>query len=150
MTSISQKCQYALRAIFELAKRYGEGPIRIGEIAEAQAIPPRFLEVILVQLKQGKFVASRRGISGGYFLVRSPANLTIGEIVRFIEGPISPVECVSEKTGEQCPLYGDCAFWDVWESVRKAALDVYDSVTFQGLVDKDRRKREKYVASYSI
>jgi Rrf2 family cysteine metabolism transcriptional repressor len=81
---ISQKCQYALRAVFELAVRTKEGPIKVGVIAEAQAIPTRFLEVILNQLKRGGFVESRRGNAGGYALAKSPAELTMGDIIRFV------------------------------------------------------------------
>jgi len=90
---ISQKCQYALRAVFELARRPREAPVKVGDIAEAQAIPPRFLEIILNQLKRGGFVESRRGASGGYSLARSPDELTMGEIIRFVEGPFKPVSC---------------------------------------------------------
>ncbi len=89
--SVSQKCQYALRAVFELASRHGDAPTSIREIAQAQAIPPKFLELILVQLRKAGFVESRRGAHGGYFLAVGPAALTVGEIIRFIDGPIAPV-----------------------------------------------------------
>jgi Rrf2 family protein len=85
---ITQKCQYALRAVFALARREGRGPTKIAEIAREQAIPVRFLEVILGQLKQGGFVDSRRGADGGYFIVRSPREIAVGDIVRFIDGPL--------------------------------------------------------------
>ena len=148
---VSQKCQYALRALFELAKRNGEGPVKIAAIAKAQAIPPRFLEVILSQLKQGSFVESQRGSEGGYFLIRSPHDLTVGDVIRFVQGPVGPVGCVTETAKENsCPLYGDCAFLPMWEKVRNATLEVYDNTTFQGLVDEERRKAGKYVPSYSI
>ena len=80
---VSQKCQYAIRATFELARRNGRGPIKIGEIAEAQAIPVRFLEVILNQLRQGGFVQSRRG-AGGCYLVRQPEEIKVGEITSML------------------------------------------------------------------
>ena len=102
---ISQECQYAVRAVFELAKRQGTRAVKIGEIAEAQAIPTRFLENILNHLKGGGFVDSVRGRSGGYLLARSAKDLTVGEIVRFIEGPLSPVECAGGKKKGQCPMY---------------------------------------------
>ena len=102
---VSQKCQYALRAVFELAKRHGRGPVRIGDVAKAQAIPPRFLEVILNQLKQAGFVESRRGNEGGYLLARAPERLTVGEIVRFVEGPIRPVTCTPDSTETACSLH---------------------------------------------
>jgi Rrf2 family cysteine metabolism transcriptional repressor len=134
--SISPKCQYALRSVFELAKHHGKGPLKIADIARAQAIPTRFLEVILSQLKQAGFVESRRGSAGGYVLARPPAVLTVGEIIGFIEGPLSPVLCVAGSTGDQCPLHGDCAFLPMWERAREALSEVYDSTTFEDLVEE--------------
>ena len=148
--SVSQKCQYALRSVFELAKHHGEGSMKIADIATAQAIPTRFLEVILNQLKQGGFVESRRGSAGGYVLTRSPAALTVGEIIRFIEGPLSPVQCVTGNTGDRCPLRGDCAFLSMWERVEGALSGVYDSTTFENLVEEERQKRKEYTLDYSI
>jgi Rrf2 family protein len=92
-----QKSQYALRALFELSKLYNTGPIKISHIAEAQAIPLRFLEIILNQLKQAGFVGSVRGKEGGYYLARTPDTLSIGEVIRFIQGPMDPVDCVVGK-----------------------------------------------------
>lgn len=147
---VPQKCQYALRAIFELAKHKGQAPVKIADIAEAQAIPPRFLEVILSQLKQAGFVTSQRGKQGGYMLVRSPEQLTVGEVMRFIGGPIGPVGCVVEDSEQNCPLYGDCVFLPMWEKVGKAISDVYDTTTFRDLVDEERKRSEKYVPGYVI
>lgn len=147
---ISQKCQYALRAIFELAKRSGQGTAKIAEIAEAQAIPVRFLEVILSQLKQAGFVVSQRGSKGGYLLARSPNALTVGEVMRFIQGPVGPVECVAGGSKDRCPLYGDCAFLPMWERVRQAISDVYDNTTFQDLVNQEKQKAGRHVLCYSI
>ena len=147
---VSQKCQYALRAVFELAKRYGHDPVKIAEIAESQAIPPRFLEVILSQLKQSGFVVSQRGHKGGYRLVRVPSELTVGEVIGFIQGPVGPVDCVTGGSRDKCRLYGNCAFLSMWERVREAISDVYDNTTFQNLVDEEKQKDEKRAASYSI
>ncbi len=80
---ISQKTHYALRALVDLASRYGRGPQPLGEIAERQEIPTRFLEVIFSQLRQGGFVESRRGSRGGYQLAKTPEALTVGEVVSF-------------------------------------------------------------------
>lgn len=147
---VSQKCQYAVRATFELAKRYGQGPVRIADIAEAQAIPVRFLEVILNQLKQGGFVLSHRGSRGGYMLARPPAELAVGDVIRFIEGPLGPVVCAMGNSQADCRLYGGCVFLPMWERVRSAVSGVYDQTTFQSLVDSDARRTEEYVASYAI
>jgi len=146
---ISQKCQYALRAIFELSKHYGRQPVRTADVAEAQAIPARFLEVILSQLRRGGFVLSRRGNRGGFVLARNPAQLTVGEIIRFIEGPLGPVMCGRGEAHQDCPFFNRCVFLPMWEKVRKAISAVYDTTTFHDLVERARRK-EGYVPTYSI
>jgi len=146
---VTQKCQYALRAIFELAKRNGRGPVKIAEVAEAQDIPPRFLEVILSQLKQGGFVASQRGAEGGYMLLRQPDELSVGEVMRFMQGPIGPVECLLDGK-KNCALFGSCVFLPMWEKVTKAMTEVYDSTTFQDLVENERNHGVAAPASYSI
>ena len=145
---VSQKCQYALRAIFELARRNGRGPITIAHIAESQAIPARFLEQILSQLRQGGFVESRRGTSGGYLLSRVPADLSVGEVIRFIEGPLGPVQCTSGQT--ECPLNGGCVFLAMWEKAQEAVANVYDSTAFQDLVDQDMQMRGNEPLNYAI
>ena len=147
---LSQKCQYALRALFELAKRFRNGPVKVAVVADAQAIPPKFLEVILSQLKQGGFVDSRRGSDGGYILLRSPRQLTVGEVIRFIEGPIGPVECVVRSQETTCALRGKCVFQPLWARVQKALAGVYDETTFYDLVEEDARMRKQFVPSYAI
>ncbi len=138
---ISQKCQYGLRAIFELARRGGGGgePVSVAEIARVQAIPPRFLEIILGQLKQAGYVVSRRGARGGYLLARDPAEITVGEVIRAIQGEIGPVHCQVESSGWECPLSGNCIFFPMWERARAALSDVFDDTTFANLVRKEAR-----------
>jgi len=148
--NVSQRCQYALRALFELAKRQGQGPTTAAAIAQKQAIPPRFLELILGQLRRGEFVESRRGVRGGYVLATAPETLTIGTIIRFIDGPVAPVRCVAGHEGTDCPLYGSCAFIGLWSRARDAVAEVYDETTFQDLVDQEQADAEQYVASYCI
>ena len=134
---LSQKCQYALRAVFEIAKRSGEGPVKIETIAKAQAIPPRFLAAILNQLKQGGFVQSRRGSEGGYYLSRAADNLSVGEVIRFIEGSMAPVPCARNEDDGSCPLWGKCVFYSMWKEAQAAMEKVYDSTSFQDLIDRE-------------
>jgi len=148
---VSQKSQYALRAVFELAKLYDKGTVKIAQIAQAQSIPPRFLEVILSQLKQGGFVESRRGNEGGYMLIPEPAELTVGQVIEFIQGPVGPIDCMLENSKiPRCPQYGGCVFMDMWQQVRDAILSVYESITFADLVEQQKQMSQKYVASYCI
>jgi len=90
---ISQKSQYAVRALLELAKRQGSRPVKAAEIATAQWIPMRFLENILGQLRQAGLVESVRGKEGGYRLARPAEQVSVGEIIRLVQGPLSPVDC---------------------------------------------------------
>ena len=84
--SLSQKCQYAVRAVLELSKRHGRGAVPAGEIAVSQAIPRRFLEIILNEMKPAGLVDSRRGARGGYFLALPPERITVGRVIQVIEG----------------------------------------------------------------
>ncbi len=147
---LSQKTQYALRATFELARHYGEGPVKISLVAHEQGIPQRFLEVILHQLKP-EFVESRRGQEGGYYLTRDPKSLAVGEVLRFMQGPVGPVECTHDPAArEECPLHGDCAFLELWQRAERAVDEIYDKTTFYDLVERDRQRRRAHVPNFSI
>ena len=141
--AITQKCQYALRALFELARRDGQGPVKIGTVAEVQSIPPRFLEGILNQLKAGGFVESLRGKAGGYRLLRSPKDNTVGDVIRYLQGPLAPVDCDPGASREPCGLYGDCVFRPLWERAQRALEEVYDTTTLQDLVDRYRERGDR-------
>ncbi len=146
----SQKTLYALRAVFELAKRRGQGPVKAAQIAAAQAIPQRFLEVILAQLKGAALVWSRRGSAGGYILARTPDSISIGEVVYLIQGPVGPVHCLETNPKDACPLRGHCAFMSMWQDVQQAINNVFSSTTFAVLVARDEQQRQQYVPSYAI
>src|SRR5262245_20253819 len=118
--TISAKCYYALRTIYALAEYREPGPLKAGEIAERQHIPIKFLEAILSQLKGGGYVVSRRGAEGGYLLARPADTLTVGEIIRFIDGPIAPDDCVSQSRPRECEYPGQCPFYCFWGRVRSA------------------------------
>lgn len=133
--SVSLKCQYGLRALFELARRTGSAPTRIQEIAEAQAIPPRFLENILNQLRRGGFVDSRRGKAGGFMLARSANQITTLEVIRFLDGPVHPFDCEGDSPVRKCSLGPDCVFMPLWQRARQALENVYGGTTLQDLVD---------------
>lgn len=134
-----KKNQYALRAILELAKHRGKGPKKISEIAEAQAIPLRFLEVILSQLKGSGLVESKRGFYGGYLLTRSPEKISVGDILRFMDKPLSEDHCVACISKTNCPFSGNCAFAPMWNRVNDAILDIYDHTTFEDLLNNEKR-----------
>jgi Rrf2 family cysteine metabolism transcriptional repressor len=130
--------QYALRALLELAKHEGEGPKKISEIAEAQAIPLRFLEVILGQLKGSGFVDSKRGYHGGYYLLQPPEKITVGDVLRFLHGDEDPVHNISCMSKKECPFECDCAFVPMWKKVSRAIFEIYDETTFADLIKHEK------------
>jgi len=145
MVLISQKCRYALRALFELAYRNSDSPAKTAQIASAQHIPPRFLEVIMAQLRQGGFVESRRGKSGGYVLARQADTITVGEIIEFVQGPI---DVTSAGLANGPSAKGDHAFGQLWNDVTVAMSNVYANTTFAHLINEE--KNAAYVPNYSI
>ena len=148
---ISYKGDYALKTMLELSLNYNKDVISIQELAKRGDIPEKFLEQVLLLLKKGGFVDSRRGVRGGYFLVRPPEDITIGEVVRFVEGPIEPVACVGRKTYEHCKDFKVCVFREVWEQVHTAISLVIDTLTFGELVRRvENRKDYRKEYSYCI
>ncbi len=148
--SVSAKCYYAIRAIYALAERGGTEPMKIADIAEREQIPIRFLEVILGQLKGRGFVQSRRGAEGGYMLARSPDAITVGEIMRSVDGPIAPVDCVSQSRPKECEFHGECHFFGFWGRVRQAISDVVDRTTFADLLKENRERKAAFVNEWMI
>ncbi len=135
---VTQKNQYALRAVYELAKCRGQGPVKVLEIARAQNIPIRFLEVILNRIKRSGIIESKRGYTGGYMLVRDPGEVKVGDIFRAVDESLGPVECVACQSAKtKCPYQDQCAFFPMWEKVKDAIQDVFDETTIQDLLDVD-------------
>lgn len=148
--NLSQKCQYAVRAVLELAKQYGHGPVAISQIAANQAIPQRFLENILNDLKPTGLIESRRGIQGGYLLARDPATITVGEVIRVVDGPLDPVKCIGERNTPCCPLKNTCSLIDLWSRAKAAVEAVYDGASFQDLVEQEQQLRGSTATDFCI
>lgn len=129
---ISQKTKYALRALVALARAPRGDTMLIGEIAEAQSIPKKFLEQILLDLKHSGIVVSRRGKFGGYQLLKSPADVTFGQVMRIVEGPIAPLPCLSKTAYRRCGdcrSEADCEIRHVFAAVTTATRRVLDETT---------------------
>ena len=138
---ISQKAKYALRALVALVKAPPESSLMIAEISKAQAIPKKFLEQILLELKRHGIVASRRGRLGGYVLLKPADKITFGEVLRLIDGPIAPLPCLSKIAYRRCADCQDeasCEIRHVFAHVVKAQRDVLDHTTFADAVAKNR------------
>jgi Rrf2 family protein len=136
---LSKRSQYALKAIFELSLRNSEKPLRARDIAKSQGISPRFIEVILNDLKHGGFVESYRGNDGGYVLKRDPSEIMPGEVIKHIEGPF--------LIGSD---HGHGVLKLFWEDVNNAILDAFNQKSLGELVELERALREKESPSYCI
>jgi Rrf2 family protein len=138
-----KKNQYALRAIFELAKHRNEGPTKISDIAQAQSIPLRFLEVILHKLKGSGLIDAKRGFYGGYYLTRSPDQITVADVMSYLQGSPQAVQCAACVVKSRCPHGHRCAFSSMWNRVNHAIAQVYRETTIQDLLDSDRQLHGK-------
>jgi len=136
--NISVKGEYALQAIFDLALQATAEPVKIADIANRQKIPQKFLELILDSLKQGGFVESRRGAEGGYRLARPADQITIGEVLKFVE------------EGKKAKRVRPDAFADIWRRVDLAISGVLDRTTFAELVRRWKEMQTRYVPNWEI
>jgi len=149
--AITQKSKYALRTILELSVRFGQGPISIGEIAKAQGIPARFLEAILAQLKRANLVESRRGNEGGYVLARPPERVTVGDVLRVVQGALADPEVGAADNGNgNGSRASHSVFAPIWEAAVRSSSSVYDAASFHVLVDRYRTALGNHAADYSI
>jgi Rrf2 family protein len=126
---LTNKAKYALRALVLLSEKYGEGPVLISEIARKEGIPKKFLELILLELKNHGVLHSKKGKGGGYYLVRAPKSVSIGSIVRLMDGPLAPVPCVSEtayQPCEECTDEATCGVRLILKDVRNSISSVLD------------------------
>ena len=139
---ISRKGKYAIRAALFLAREHGKSPVSVGQIAAAEKISRKFLEAIMLDLKVGGLVHSRRGKHGGYVLNEPPNKLTLGRIIRVIDGPLAPVRCVSEtayKACEDCRDEATCPIRMVMKHVREAISRVLDTETLDEILGATKR-----------
>jgi len=148
---ISYKGDYALKATLELALVFPEEVLTLNELARRLDIPFKFLEQILLDLKRAGFVESRRGIRGGYRLAKQPSEINVGEVVRFIEGPVEPIACAQKESAYKgCRDIHSCVLREIWIRVAEATHEIIDSVTFEELVNKIKGQKKEPVANYNI
>lgn len=137
---LSSRARYATRALLELSLRYDEGPVQIQDIGARQNIPVKYLEQILAALKPSGFVQSRKGPGGGYMLAKAPQQITLGAVVRAMDGPIAPISCVSVSLHADCgcPNPETCGLRMVFKEARDAIAAVLDGTTFADIRDRHR------------
>ena len=134
---ITQKTRYGLKALSYLAKEYGKGPVLISEIAAKKNIPLKFLENILLLLKQNNILESKKGKGGGYYLIDAPKMTSLASVFRIIEGPIAMLPCVSLNFYEKCADCDEktCGLNKLMVLVRDASLKIFDKKTLADLMD---------------
>ena len=147
---VSTKGDYATRAMQDLALHSDQGPIQIEDIARRQHLPVRYLEQILLSLKRAGFLESKRGVNGGYYLAKHPREITVGAIIRAMEGPIIPIFCVGSGKREICVEEPHCSPRDIWNEVRDAVVRIVDHTTLEDLCRQIRVKRERQELTYQI
>jgi Rrf2 family cysteine metabolism transcriptional repressor len=133
---LSTRGEYASRAMLELSLRYNDGPLHVREISEAQRIPRRFLEQLLLLLKRAGYLKSRKGQKGGFVLAKPPSAITVAEVIRVMDGPLAPIDCVSVMAHEACPMERTCGLRWLWKDVRDAVAGIMEKTTFADLVEK--------------
>lgn len=141
---VSTRGEYGLRAMVSLAREFGNGPLALANVAQDSSVPPAYLEQLLGLLRRAGLVTSTRGAHGGYALSRAPEEIRVGDIYRVLEGPIAPMDCVSEvETEDQCPLIDGCATRVVWLKVRDNIIEALDSTTLADLLAQSRARKRR-------
>jgi len=137
MRTISKRTQYGLKAVLALGRRYGEGPVPITTLSDEEGIPLKFLEAILLYLKGQGLLESKKGKRGGYQLDRPPSTITMGSLIRMLEGPLAALPCASEsafRSCEECRDVESCGTRIIMRQVRDAVAEVLDRTTLADLI----------------
>ena len=147
--TLSKKTKYALGALYSLTRHYGEGRVLIHDIAAEESVPLKFLQAILLQLRKSGVLASRPGPAGGYELSRPPSEITLGAVIRIMEGPLAPLPC-ARVTGyrecDECRDANSCGTRLVMRRVRDAIAEILDNTTLAGVV-REIEERKRAVAA---
>lgn len=136
---LSTKGRYGVKAMLDLALHSIEGQISLKSIAERQEISENYLEQLFAVLRKAGLVKSIRGSQGGYMLADAPENITVGAILRALEGSLAPVDCVTEDHSEKCNRAEACVTRIVWEKIRDGVNSVVDSISLMDLMDEYKK-----------
>jgi len=150
---ISKKTKYGLNALIYLAKEYQKGPVLISDIVKAEKMPQKFLEHILLSLKNHGILESKRGKGGGYLLGRDPRQIMLGSVIRVLEGPLAPVPCVSQTAYHKCEECKDescCGIRFVMKDVRDAIANILDNTSLADVLKRVESITEKGAHTYVI
>ena len=150
---LSRKAKYGLRALIYLAQERGKGPVQIRDISEDLGISRKFLEAILLELRNDGILQSRQGKTGGYYLERSPDTISIGHLVRIFDGPLASVPCVSQTAYARCDDCTEehlCSIRWVMKEVRDASAKILDQTTLDQLLTKANALSHGQILEYQI
>jgi Rrf2 family cysteine metabolism transcriptional repressor len=133
----SNREQFGLRAMVEFARRYGNGLTSLVEVAEAQGISLSYMEQVVMPLRHANLLTSRRGVHGGYSLARPPEQITAGDVIRAVKGPLVPVRClIDDDSVEECVREARCETRIVWLKVQQRLEEALDSITLADLLEQ--------------
>jgi Rrf2 family transcriptional regulator, iron-sulfur cluster assembly transcription factor len=134
---LSTRSRYGTRMMLDLAQHYDQGPVQIGDVSKRENISVKYLEQLIIPLKKANFIKSVRGPKGGHLLAKSPEEITVGEIVKILEGEINLSSCIEHP--EVCDRTTRCLTRGVWEEATKAMYDKLNSVTLTKMINDDSR-----------
>jgi len=140
---LSTRGEYAARAMLELSLHYKETLLHIRDISSAQDIPPRFLEQILLSLKRNGYLRSKKGPHGGYYLAKPPSEINVAEVIRVMDGPLAPIDCVSVTAHEFCPREKFCGLKWLWKEVRDSIAKILENTSFEDLAQRTKKAKAK-------
>jgi Rrf2 family protein len=150
---ISKKAKYGLKAMMRLAREYGRGPVLIADLAAEESIPKKFLEFILLELKQKGMLQSKKGKGGGYLLARRPEEITAGSVLRALDGSLTPVGCVGHADAPpcaECPDPPSCRIRALMREVNDATTSILEAATLDQLTSGEHEVRRPTLQRYHI
>ena len=151
---LTHKSKYALKALLVLATEFGRGPMLIAEVSQRESIPRKFLEVILLELKNQGILGSKKGKGGGYFLARPPHTIHVGDVLRALDGPLAMTFCVSQsgyRRCEECIDERTCGVRLVMKEVRDATAKILDTTSLADILKRvEVAGRNKQALTYAI
>ena len=150
---ISKKTKYGLHALINLSQNYNKGTILIADLARQENIPKKFLELILLELKNQGILESKKGKGGGYQLARHPREIKLGQVIRILDGPLAPVSCVSQTAYKRCRECKDeagCGIRIIMKDVRDAMANILDETSLEDVVSKSKNYVKEMTVSFQI
>ena len=155
MQMLSKKSKYAIRALLVLAQQRDQSPVQIADLAEREDIPKKFLEIILLELKNAGILQSKKGKGGGYLLGKSPEGISLGDIIRTLDGPLAPLPCVSQKAYrkcDECPDETTCGVRAIMKEVRDTTATILDGASLADILRRAEQltQEKKKVLVYAI